>query len=60
MEYADDFTRYFVLICGKVRQEFQKLFTAIVTIKRVGGVVFGSLSADANGRCVPSSLNMAS
>ena len=49
MEYADDFMRYFVLICGKVRQEFQKLFTAIVAIKRVGGVVFGSLSADANG-----------
>ena len=57
MEYADDFARYFVLIFGKVRQEFQKLFTAIVAIKRVGGVVFGSLSADAN---VLSSLNMAS
>lgn len=49
MEYAYDFTRYFVQICGKVREEFQKLFTAIVTIKCVGGVVFGSLSADANG-----------
>ena len=49
MEYADDFTRFFVLIFGKVGQEFQKLFTAIVAIKRLGGVVFGSLSADANG-----------
>ena len=49
MDYADDFTRFFELIFGKIRQEFQKLFTAIIAIKRVGGVVFGCLSADANG-----------
>ena len=49
MDYADDFTRFFELIFGKIRQEFQKFFTAIIAIKRVGGVVFGCLSADANG-----------
>ena len=49
MDYADDFTRFFELIFGKIRQEFQKLFTAIIAMKRVGVVVFGCLSADANG-----------